>query len=127
MLEQFLKNCLPWVGPHAGAGEECEEKGAAERMCDELSPSHCTPGVEEVENSGIKLSQGRREGWGGGVFEIWVYFSLCYSDFIGDKLISQVESVWPVTVIGEESLSVLILTHEPFIVFFLPWPVEEGQ
>jgi len=24
-LEKFMENCLPWEGPHAGAGEECEE------------------------------------------------------------------------------------------------------
>jgi len=24
-LEKFVENCLPWAGPHAGAGEECEE------------------------------------------------------------------------------------------------------
>ena len=29
-LEQFVKDCLLWVGPHAGAGEMCEEEGAAE-------------------------------------------------------------------------------------------------
>jgi len=29
-LEHFMKNCVLWEGPHAGAGEECEEEGAAE-------------------------------------------------------------------------------------------------
>ena len=24
-LEKFVEDCLPWEGPHAGAGEECEE------------------------------------------------------------------------------------------------------
>ena len=24
-LEKLMENCLPWVGPHTGAGEECEE------------------------------------------------------------------------------------------------------
>ena len=24
-LEKFMEDCLPWEGPHAGAGEECEE------------------------------------------------------------------------------------------------------
>jgi len=38
VLENFVEDCLPRVGPHAGAGEECEEKGAAETMCDELTP-----------------------------------------------------------------------------------------
>ena len=25
VLEKFVEDCLPWEGPHAGAGEECEE------------------------------------------------------------------------------------------------------
>jgi len=32
-----MEDCLPWEGPHTGAGEECEEEGAAGRMCDELT------------------------------------------------------------------------------------------
>jgi len=32
-----MENCLPWLGAHAGAGEECCEEGAAERTCDELT------------------------------------------------------------------------------------------
>jgi len=37
MLEKFVQNCLPWVEPHAGAGEECEEEEAAETVCDALT------------------------------------------------------------------------------------------
>jgi len=37
MLERFVENCLPWEGPYTGAGEECEEEGAAETKCDELT------------------------------------------------------------------------------------------
>ncbi|KAK4827778.1 hypothetical protein QYF61_021731 [Mycteria americana] len=41
-LKKFVEDCLPWEGPHAGAGEECEEsspeeEGAAETTCDELT------------------------------------------------------------------------------------------
>jgi len=36
-LEQFMDNCLLWEGPHAGAGAECEEEGAAETACNELT------------------------------------------------------------------------------------------
>jgi len=60
MLEQFVKSCtcgnnpcwsslwreyFPWEGPHAGAGAECEEEGAAETTCDELiiTPIPCPP------------------------------------------------------------------------------------
>ena len=32
-----MANCLPWEGPHAGAGAECEEEGAAETKFDELT------------------------------------------------------------------------------------------
>jgi len=37
MLEKFMENCFPWEGPHAGAGEESEEEGAAETTSDELT------------------------------------------------------------------------------------------
>ena len=69
-------------------------------------------------------SWAQEEGRDGGedVFRIWFYFSLSYSDLIGKKLnrFPWVESVLPMTVIGELSLPVLISTHEPFIVFFSP-------
>ena len=32
-LENFVKDLLPWVGPHRGAGEQREEEGVAETMC----------------------------------------------------------------------------------------------
>ena len=83
-----MKNCSPWEGPHAGPGEECEEEGAAETMCDELTATpfpYATPKGKEVENLGVKSSLRRREGWGKGVFMIWFYFSLPYSDLICDK------------------------------------------
>ena len=45
MLEKFMKDFIPWEEPHDGAGEESEEEGAAETMCDELtaSPIPCLP------------------------------------------------------------------------------------
>ena len=50
-----------------------EEEEAAETKCDELTATPIPhPPVplrgEEVEESGAKLSPGRREGWGEGVF-----------------------------------------------------------
>jgi len=44
----------------------------------------------------------------------------------GDKLnqFPQVKSVLPMMVTGESSLPVLILIHEPFVVFFLPCPAD---
>jgi len=55
------------------------EETTAETMCDEL-------GEKEVENLRVTFSPGRREGRGGGVFKIWVYFSLSCSDLNGNKL-----------------------------------------
>lgn len=45
ILEKSWGDCLLWKGPHAGAGQEREEEGAAERTPDELSatPILCTP------------------------------------------------------------------------------------
>jgi len=37
MLKKFMENRLPWEGLYTGAGEECEEEGAAETTCDELT------------------------------------------------------------------------------------------
>jgi len=37
MLQKFTEDCVPWEGPHARAGEECEEEGAVETICDELT------------------------------------------------------------------------------------------
>ena len=63
-----MEVCLLWEGPHAGAGEQCEEEGAAETTCDELTatpiprpPALLGGGGRET---GVKLSPGRREGWG---------------------------------------------------------------
>ena len=87
--------CLPWEGPHVGAGEECEELSPwggrnsrdtvwwTDHSPHSLSP--CTAEGEEVENSGVKFSLGRREGWGEGVFKIWFFFSLSCSHLIGNR------------------------------------------
>jgi len=81
-----MEDSVPWEGPRAGAGAEREE-GAAEAACDEQTAAAipvppCRSG-EEVEKSGVKLSLGRREGWGEGVLRFGV-FSL--PDLIGNKL-----------------------------------------
>ena len=41
-LKKFMKDCLPWDRPHTGAGEECEEEGAAV-MCDERTTTPIPP------------------------------------------------------------------------------------
>jgi len=67
-----------------------EEEGAAETKCDELTatpiPHPLALPVGRQERNGSEVEPGRREGWGEGVFKIWNYFSLSYSDLIGDKL-----------------------------------------
>jgi len=90
-LEKFLENCLLWKGPHAGAGEECEEETAAETTCDELTGTTilCSPallGGRRQGKPGVKLSLVRRVGWGEGAFKIWFHFSLSYSGLTGNKL-----------------------------------------
>lgn len=42
MLEQFMKDCIPWEGHHAGVGKNCEDKGAAETKCYEITTSPCS-------------------------------------------------------------------------------------
>lgn len=47
MLETFVKDCIPWEGPHAGAWgqreEGAEDKGEAEEGDEELWPAHSPP------------------------------------------------------------------------------------
>jgi len=83
-----------------------EEEGAAETTCDELTitPTPHPPALlgGRRERNGSEVEPGKKGGVGGGCFEIYFYFSLSYSDLSGDKLFSpQVQSVLPVTVIGE--------------------------
>jgi len=82
-LEQFVKSCSPQEGltlkftenylqcegPHTGPGEECEEEGVAETMCDELTtipiPHSSVPlGGRRERNQ--ERSQAWEEGRGGG-------------------------------------------------------------
>jgi len=62
MLGQFTENYLPWAGPHAEAREECEEEGAAETTCDELTT---TPIPNRIE-----VEPGKKGGVGGRCFKI---------------------------------------------------------
>ena len=63
-----LEDCLPWEGPHTGAGEECEKEGAAERMCNELimtpvdpslSHSYLVPGQQQEPTLSLLTAQER--------------------------------------------------------------------
>jgi len=66
------------------------EEGAAETMCDELTttpiphPSVLLGGRRERNRS--EAEPGKKGGVGGRSFKIWIYFSLSYSDLIGDEL-----------------------------------------
>jgi len=68
-----------------------EGQGAAEATCDKLTTTTipCPPAPlmgRRWKKSGVKLSLGRREGWGEGVFKIWFCFSLPCFDLTGNKL-----------------------------------------
>jgi len=86
MSEQFVKDCSPsegptlekvmkefklWEGPHVRAGEKCEKEEAAETCCElAAAPIPCAPASpgEDVEESGVTQSLGRKGGGGGRVF-----------------------------------------------------------
>jgi len=55
-------------------------------MMNNHSPASPCAAWREVEKSGVKLSLGKREGWGEGVLRFNFYFSLSYSNLIGNKL-----------------------------------------
>jgi len=88
----LVKNCLPWAGPHAGAGAECEEsspeeEGVAETTCDELTTTHIPHppaplGGRRDRKIWSKVKHGKKRGEG--VFKIWFHFSLSCSDLIGE-------------------------------------------
>lgn len=63
------------------------------------------------KETGTQPSPASREGWG---IKIWLYFSLPYSDFSRNKSTDP-----PNPVLGERS-------HQPFALFSLPFPAEEG-
>lgn len=60
------KDCISWEGPCAGAGEECEDEGAADNDLRTDSNSHFPFPVllrrDEVEELG------KRDAWGENVF-----------------------------------------------------------
>jgi len=67
-----------------------EEEGAAETMCDELTITPIPPLPVLLggrrERNGSEAVPGKKGGVGGRSFKIWFYFSLSYSDLIGDEL-----------------------------------------
>jgi len=67
-----------------------EEEGAAETTCDELTVTPIrrppAPLEEGRERNRSKVELRKKGGVGGRCFKIWIYFSLSYSDLIGDEL-----------------------------------------
>jgi len=129
MREKSIPDGLcPTEGTDAGAGSE--EEGAAETMQGGLTtapiPLCCwRGGGGEI---GSEVEPGKKE-VGEDVCKIRFCFSLSDSDSIGDNLnfFPQVQSILPVTAIGEWSLPVLISTLELFIIFFLPRSAEDRE
>jgi len=66
-----------------------EGQRVAETACDELTTApipHPVPLGRRRERNGTEAEPGKKGGVGGRCFKIWIYFSLCHSDLIGDKL-----------------------------------------
>jgi len=69
-----VDDCLPWERHVLEQGRSVksplpEEEGAVQTTCDELTTAPISHplvllGREETENSGVKLSPERMEGWG---------------------------------------------------------------
>lgn len=81
-------------------------------------------GKEKILSESKSRKQG---GVGGSVSKIWLYSSSPYSDWVDNELNEppQVKSILPARVTDEWSLSVLIMTHEPWVAFSLPYPAEK--
>jgi len=67
-----------------------EGQGSAATTCDELTatpiPHPPVPPEGRRERNGIEAEPGKKGGMEGRCFKIWIYFSLSYSDLIGEKL-----------------------------------------
>jgi len=67
-----------------------EQEGVAETTWDELTtaPIPRPPGLlgRRRERNGSEVEPGQKGRVGGRCFKIWFYFSLSYSDMIGDEL-----------------------------------------
>ena len=67
-----MKNCLPWKRLHAGAGEQYEEEGAAERKCYRITTTpfpisfHCSGEGDRRVRSEAEF--GKKGGWREGGF-----------------------------------------------------------
>lgn len=104
MMEQLWKNCSLWEGftldrlvedcPMHGTscwsrrrvwGRRSDRESTQWTDCSFHSPSLWAAQWKEAYESGTKLNLGMMEG-GVKIFYIFTYFSLCYSDLIGNKI-----------------------------------------
>lgn len=100
-VEKFMKNCVLWEGPEAGAKEEREKsshRGGGSGRDNVWSTDHSPhfqspilPGWMKQRKSGTKLSTGRSEEEDVLSFG---FFSLSYSDVIGNKFIFPMSSLF---------------------------------
>lgn len=133
MLEKLMEDCLPGKGLHTGMGEEFADEGAAEAICDELTttliPVHLLCLGEGGREAVSEVEPGKKGEVGRRCFQMWVYFSISYSDLIGSKLTSfpWIYSVLPVMIVGEWSASVCFSSQDSFVAFSLPCLAKEGS
>lgn len=102
-------------------------KGQQRQRVMKWPQSPCATGDKEMGNLGVNLSLWRREGWEGGGFKTWFYFSSPYPDVAGNKLIcpssvcfSSGSNWWVISLC-------LYLTQELFLIFPHPCPAGEGR
>lgn len=103
-LEKFLEDCLPWDGPHAGAGKmwgvlPWEGRSSRDNMWwNWLQPLHfpspCTTGWRRERKLWGKLSSRRRESSEKVFLRFSFYFSLSYSNMDGSSLFIHGSTVW---------------------------------
>ena len=134
-LEKFMEDCLPSERSDAGAEEEREKSspwgGRSNRdnvWWTDRNPPLPIP-LQHLRGRRqrklwVNLSSGRREGWAQGVLRFGFVSHYPALIWLAINSFPHVESVLLVVVIGEWSLPVLIFTHEPFVIFDLPCPVE---
>ena len=94
MLKKFVEDSFPRVEAHAGAGEECEESFPWRGKSDRNSmwwtdhnlhlPSPCATGEGWGRGFGSEEEPRKKGEVGEGAIKIWFYFSLSYSNLIGN-------------------------------------------
>jgi len=86
---------------------------------------------EKVEKQGVKVKPKQKGGEGAGssynLFLFSHYPTVIWLVINSTFFSPQVQCLLSMTITGEWSLPVLISTHEPFIIFPLPCPAEEGE